>query len=84
MNAPTFKRIGRVRRGLRPLAARSSQAEFARAVDVSQATVSDVLSGAALPVPQIARSVERLLGATPGALLSTPSTDLERALTRAA
>ena len=84
-SALTLEQIGRVRRALRPLAARyPSQAALARALDVSPSTAADVLSGAELPGHKVTCGVARLLGTTASALLSTPSAELAQALTRAA
>ena len=73
-SALTLKEIGRVRRAMRPLLARyKTQAELARVLNVSQQTVSAVLSGAAWPGIRFALGVAKATGQSLEALLSTPS-----------
>jgi hypothetical protein len=83
--ALTLKEIGRVRRALRPLVQRyPSQVALGRALDLSQQSVSAVLSGAQLPGLRFALGVARLSGMTLEALLSTPSAELAHSAPTAA
>lgn len=70
----TLKEVGRVKRALAPLRQRHrTQAALARALGVSQQTISAVLSGAHFPGPRFALGVARATGTTLDALLTTPS-----------
>lgn len=72
--ALTLKEVGRVRRALAPLRDRyASQTALARALGVSQQTVSAVLSGAQFPGMRFALGVARARGMSLEALLTTPS-----------
>jgi transcriptional regulator with XRE-family HTH domain len=79
--ALTLKEVGRVRRALAPLRERfPSQASLARALGVSQQTVSAVLSGAQFPGMRFALGVARARGLSLEALLTTPSAGCEAPL----
>jgi DNA-binding XRE family transcriptional regulator len=76
--ALTLKEVGRVRRALAPLRERFlSQVSLARALGVSQQTVSAVLSGAQFPGLRCALGVARARGLSLEALLTTPSAGSE-------
>jgi transcriptional regulator with XRE-family HTH domain len=79
--ALTLKEVGRVRRALNPLLQRfPSQASLARALGVSQQTVSAVLSGAQFPGMRFALGVAQARGLSLEALLTTPSAGSEAVL----
>lgn len=79
----TLKEVGRVRRALAPLRDRfPSQVSLARALGVSQQTVSAVLSGAQFPGMRFADGVARARGQSLETLLTTPSAGPEIAAGR--